>query len=68
MDAGSQAIARRLQPTQDTVHYTLGLIYRSLGEEEQAQQPFQRFLELYWGRAYGRDYRDQAQAYLEQLP
>jgi tetratricopeptide (TPR) repeat protein len=58
--------AVRLDPMRDIGHYALGLCYRSLGDEEQARAGFERFLELYWDRAYVRLYRIEVEGYLQE--
>ena len=58
--------AVRLDPMRDLAHYALGLCYRSLGDDEQARAEFERFLELFWDRAYVRDCRAEVEEYLLQ--
>jgi len=56
--------AVRLNPKNDTVHYILGLCYRDKGESQEAVQAFETFLDLYTDRAYVRDWKVEAEAYL----
>jgi hypothetical protein len=37
------------------------------GKDEKVAVEFEKFLELYWDRAYVRDYKINAEAYLAQL-
>ena len=59
--------AARLAPKHDVPHYVLGLSYMSRGDKVQAAAELQKFLELYWDRAYVSDYKAKAEAYLVQL-
>jgi tetratricopeptide (TPR) repeat protein len=64
------AAARRaveLRPKHDTPHYVLGLCHLDRAEKEKAAAAFSTFLDLYWDRAYRREYRMKAEAYLAQL-
>jgi tetratricopeptide (TPR) repeat protein len=53
--------AVRLDPMNDIGHLALGLCHQSLGDHEQARSAYERFLELYWDRAYIRDYRTEVE-------
>jgi tetratricopeptide (TPR) repeat protein len=64
--AAQQAI--KLNPKYDTPHYILGLCYMSKGDNKEAVVELQKFLGLYWDRAYVRDYKVKAEAYLAKLP
>ena len=57
----------RLAPKYDRAHYILGLCYMDKGENEKSVAEFEKFLELYWDRAYVRDYKVKTEAYLAQL-
>jgi tetratricopeptide (TPR) repeat protein len=59
--------AVKLSPRYDEAHYILGLCYLDKGEVEKACTELQKFLELYVDRAYVRDYKSRAEAYLAQL-
>jgi tetratricopeptide (TPR) repeat protein len=56
--------AIRLDPLRDLSHYALGRSHQALGQVEQARAEYERFLELYWDRAYVREYRREVEAYL----
>jgi tetratricopeptide (TPR) repeat protein len=57
----------RLNTLVDTSHYILGLCYMESGKSEEAIREFEKFLDLYWDRAYVREYKVKAEGYLEQL-
>lgn len=59
--------AVELDPKQDTARYILALCYLDKGEGEKAIAEFEQFLNLYWDRAYVRDYKAQAELYLSQM-
>ena len=59
--------AIRLNRLEDTSHYILGVCYMETGNTEEAILEFEEFLDLYWDRAYIRDYKVNAEEYLEQL-
>jgi superkiller protein 3 len=59
--------AVRLNPKDDTPHHILGLCYMDLGQADEAIEEFETFLDLYWDRAYVRDWKAQAEAYLTEL-
>ena len=59
--------AVRLAPKSDRPHYILGLCYMDEGENEKAIAELEKFLDLYWDRAYAQDYKVKAEAYLAQL-
>jgi len=63
--AAEQAV--QLRPKYDTAHYVRGLCHLDHGENEEAAAAFSTFLDLYWDRAYVREYRMKAGAYLAQL-
>ncbi len=68
---GAFADAQRaieLSPKLDLAHFILGVIYLDLGDPQQGSASLQTFLELARDRAYVRDYIQQAQAVLAQLP
>jgi tetratricopeptide (TPR) repeat protein len=56
--------AIRLDPMRDLSHYALGSSHQALGQVEQARAEYERFLELYWDRAYVREYRSEVERYL----
>jgi Flp pilus assembly protein TadD len=60
--------AVRLSPKDDTAHYALGLCYRDRQEREKAVHEFETFLALYYDRAYIRDWKADAEAYLAAVP
>jgi tetratricopeptide (TPR) repeat protein len=57
----------RLHPQYDMGHYALGLCYMQQGETDSAITAFETFLELYWDRNSGQQYKDAAEEYLRQL-
>jgi tetratricopeptide (TPR) repeat protein len=57
-----------LNPKLDIAHFILGVVYFDRGESEQGAASLRTFLELARDRAYVRDYVQQAQAVLAQLP
>jgi tetratricopeptide (TPR) repeat protein len=59
--------AVRLNTLEDTSHYVLGVCYMDSGMPEEAISEFEKFLKLYWDRAYVREYKVKADEYLEQL-
>jgi tetratricopeptide (TPR) repeat protein len=59
--------AVRLNTLDDTSHYILGVCYMESGKPEEAIREFEKFLDLYWDRAYVREYKVKADEYLEQL-
>ena len=59
--------AVRLRTLDDTSHYILGVCYMETGKTEEAISEFEQFLDLYWDRAYVREYKVKAEEYLEQL-
>jgi tetratricopeptide (TPR) repeat protein len=59
--------AIQLSPKQDVAHYILGLCHIELGESDEARAEFEIFLDLYYDRAYVREYRAKAEAYLTEL-
>lgn len=59
--------AVRLNTLDDTSHYILGVCYMESGKPEDAIREFEKFLDLYWDRAYVREYKVKAEEYLEQL-
>ena len=59
--------AVRLNTLGDTSHYILGVCYMESGKPEDAIREFEKFLDLYWDRAYVREYKVNAEEYLEQL-
>lgn len=65
LEAAEEAV--RLWPKRDTPHYVLGLCYMDAGQDEQAIAEFETFLELYWDRAYAREYKAEAEACLAEL-
>jgi len=64
-EAAQRAI--QLSPKQDVAHYILGLCHMELGESDKARAEFEIFLDLYYDRAYVREYRAKAEAYLAEL-
>jgi len=68
LDRAQEAAAEslRLDPKYDLGHFVNGVIYMDQGEDDEAAEAFEEFLELYWDRAYARQFRDQAEQYLEQ--
>ena len=56
-----------LNRLEDTSHYILGVCYMETGNTEDAIHEFEEFLDLYWDRAYIRDYKANAEEYLQQL-
>jgi tetratricopeptide (TPR) repeat protein len=60
--------ALALEPKLDMAHFILGVVYFDRGESEQGSASLRTFLELARDRAYVRDYVQQAQAVLAQLP
>jgi tetratricopeptide (TPR) repeat protein len=56
--------AVRLGPKDDLAHYALGLCYRDLGQDAEAIQAFETFLDLYWDRVYTRDWKAEAEGYV----
>ncbi len=65
LEAAKESV--RLEPKYDLAHYILGLCYMDMGEQESARLAFEKFLDLYWDRANAREYKEKAEAYLEQL-
>lgn len=68
---GAFADAQRaieLSPKLDLAHFILGVIYLDRGDAQQGAASLETFLELARDRAYVRDYIQQAQAVLAQLP
>jgi tetratricopeptide (TPR) repeat protein len=61
---GAAQEAVRLGPKSDTAHYILGLCYRDTGDGASAVKAFETFLTLYMDRAYVRDRKVVAEAYL----
>jgi tetratricopeptide (TPR) repeat protein len=59
--------AVRLNTLDDTAHYILGVCYMESGKPEEAIREFEKFLDLYWDRAYVREYKVKAEEYLELL-
>jgi tetratricopeptide (TPR) repeat protein len=59
--------AVRLLPKSGTTHYVLGLILIERGDTAQAIHELETFLELYWDRAYAREYKDNAETLLAEL-
>ena len=59
--------AVRLQTLDSPSHYILGVCYLETGQTEDAIHEFEQFLDLYWDRAYVRDYKVKAEEFLEQL-
>jgi Flp pilus assembly protein TadD len=57
----------KLSPQHDVAHYILGLCYLEQGANAQARAAFEKFLTVYLERAYVRDFKVQAEGYLEQL-
>jgi len=54
-------------PKTDRGHYILGLCYMDRGMKDDAINEFEEFLELYWERAYGEQYKESAEGYLVEL-
>jgi tetratricopeptide (TPR) repeat protein len=65
LDAAQRAV--ELAPKYDTAHYILGLCYVDRGEDEKAAAELSKFLDLYRDRAYVREYKTKAEAYLDRL-
>lgn len=65
MEAAQEAL--RLYPAYDEANYILGLCYMEIGEDELAIEAFERFLAFYYERPFVRDFKVQAQAYLDDL-
>jgi tetratricopeptide (TPR) repeat protein len=59
--------AVRLVPKRDVAHYILGVCDFDRGDRDQARAEFEKFLELYWDRAYIDVYKTKAEEYLKQL-
>lgn len=62
LEAAQEAV--RLNPQADTAYYVLGLCYRDSDQRDKAVQAFETFLDLYWDRAYVREWKAEAEAYL----
>ena len=56
-----------LYPKYDRTHYILGLCYMDSGMKEDAIKEFETFLNLYWERPIVKDYKANAERYLERL-
>jgi tetratricopeptide (TPR) repeat protein len=65
VEAAQEAI--RLFPTNDSAHYILGVCYMEMGENEKAVEAFESFLSFYIDRGFIREYKAQAEAFLEEL-
>jgi tetratricopeptide (TPR) repeat protein len=59
--------AAKYAPLTDRSHFILGLAYMESGMKEEAIQEFEKFLELYWDRPLGVQYKEKAEAYLKEL-
>lgn len=51
----------------DRANYILGLCYMDLAMKDEAIAEFEKFLEVYWERPLIREYKENVDAYLEQL-
>ena len=65
LDNAQEAV--HLNRLQDISHYILGVCYMETGDTEEAITEFEQFLDLYWDRAYVRDYKINTEEYLDQL-
>jgi tetratricopeptide (TPR) repeat protein len=57
----------RLYPKYDLAHYILGVCYAEDGQDDEAIAEIETFLDLFWDRAYVRDYAARAETLLEEL-